>query len=52
MSSNDGIITGKPRRLMPIFWRLFALLYAHRCDVVDNDRLLAELYPGDEGSSR
>jgi DNA-binding response OmpR family regulator len=38
------LVAGKPRRLTPRFWRLFPLLYAHRGDVVDNDRLLAELY--------
>ena len=38
------LVVGKPRRLTPIFWRLFTVLYAHRGDVVDNDRLLAELY--------
>ena len=35
---------GQPRRLTPNFWRLFTLLYRHRGDVVDNDRIQAELY--------
>ena len=37
-------VAGKPRRLTPNFWRLFTLLYRHRGDVVDNDRICAELY--------
>jgi DNA-binding response OmpR family regulator len=37
-------VAGKPRRLTPNFWRLFTLLYRHRGDVVDNDRIQAELY--------
>jgi hypothetical protein len=32
------------------FWRLFTLLYRHRGDVVDNDRVQVELY--DEPNSR
>jgi DNA-binding winged helix-turn-helix (wHTH) protein len=38
------LVAGKPRRLTPNFWRLFTLLYRHRGDVVDNDRIWAELY--------
>jgi DNA-binding response OmpR family regulator len=38
------LVAGKPRRLTPSFWRLFTLLYRHRGDVVDNDRIQAELY--------
>ena len=38
------VVAGKPRRLTPNFWRLFTLLYRHRGDVVDNDRIQAELY--------
>jgi DNA-binding response OmpR family regulator len=38
------LVAGKPRRLTPNFWRLFTLLYRHRGDVVDNDRIQAELY--------
>ena len=38
------LVVGKPRRLTPNFWRLFTLLYRHRGDVVDNDRIQAELY--------
>ena len=38
------LVAGKPRRLTPYFWRLFTLLYRHRGDVVDNDRIQAELY--------
>jgi DNA-binding response OmpR family regulator len=38
------LVAGKPRRLTPAFWRLFTLLYRHRGDVVDNDRIQAELY--------
>jgi DNA-binding response OmpR family regulator len=30
--------------LTPNLWRLFTLLYGHRGDVVDNDRIQAELY--------
>jgi DNA-binding response OmpR family regulator len=41
-------VAGKPRRVTPTFWRLFALLYAHRNEVVDYGRLLAELYPDGE----
>jgi DNA-binding response OmpR family regulator len=37
------LVAGKPCRLAPALWRLFALLYQHRSDVVDNDRLHAEL---------
>jgi DNA-binding response OmpR family regulator len=37
------LVAGKPRRLAPSLWRLFALLYQHRGDVVDNDQLHAEL---------
>ena len=37
-------VAGKPRRLTPSFWRLFIFLYRHRGDVIDNDRLYAELY--------
>jgi hypothetical protein len=38
-------VAGKPRRLTPNFWRLFfTLLYRHRGDVVDNDRIQAERY--------
>jgi DNA-binding response OmpR family regulator len=37
------LVAGKPCRLAPTLWRLFALLYQHRSDVVDNDRLHAEL---------
>ncbi len=46
-STADGIswlVAGKPRRLTPSFWRLFTLLYQHRGDVIENDRLYAELY--------
>jgi DNA-binding response OmpR family regulator len=35
---------GKSRRLTPAVWRLFTLLYRHRGDVVDKDRIQAELY--------
>jgi hypothetical protein len=42
------LVAGKPRRLTPIFWRLFTLLYARRGDVVDNDRLFAEVYRDQE----
>jgi DNA-binding response OmpR family regulator len=38
------LVAGKPCRLAPTLWRLFTLLYRHRSDVVDNDRLHAELY--------
>jgi DNA-binding response OmpR family regulator len=38
------LVAGKPRRLTPSFWRLFTLLYRHRGDVIENDRLYAELY--------
>ena len=38
------MVAGKPRRLTPTFWRLFALLYSQRGDVVSNDQLHAELY--------
>ena len=38
------LFAGKPRRLTPAFWRLFTFLYRHRGDVVDNDRIQAELY--------
>ena len=38
------LVAGKARRLTPKFWRLFTLLYRHRGDVVDNDRICAELY--------
>jgi DNA-binding response OmpR family regulator len=38
------VVTGKQHRLTLTFWRLFALLYAHRGDVVYNERLHAELY--------
>jgi hypothetical protein len=37
------LVSGKPCRLAPTLWRLFTLLYQHRSDVVDNDRLHAEL---------
>jgi DNA-binding response OmpR family regulator len=38
------LVAGKPRRLTPNFRRLFTLIYRHRGDVVDNDRIQAELY--------
>jgi DNA-binding response OmpR family regulator len=38
------LVAGKPRRLTPKFWRLFTLLYWHRGDVIDNNRIQAELY--------
>ena len=38
------LVAGKPRRLPPNFWRLFTFLYQHRGDVVDDDRIRAELY--------
>ena len=38
------LVAGKPRRLTPKFWQLLTLLYRHRGDVVDNDRICAELY--------
>jgi DNA-binding response OmpR family regulator len=38
------LVAGKSRRLTPSFWRLFTLLYRHRGDVIENDRLYAELY--------
>jgi DNA-binding response OmpR family regulator len=38
------LVAGKPRRLTPRFWRLFTFLYRHRGDVIENDRLYAELY--------
>ena len=38
------VIAGTPRRLTPTFWRLFTLLYRRRGDVVENNRLHAELY--------
>ena len=37
-------VAGKPRRLTPMFWRMFTLLYVHRYDVVDYDRLHSELH--------
>jgi DNA-binding response OmpR family regulator len=37
------LVASKRCRLAPTLWRLFALLYQHRGDVVDNDRLHAEL---------
>jgi DNA-binding response OmpR family regulator len=37
-------VAGKSRRLTPKLWPLFTLLYRHRGDVVDNDRICAELY--------
>jgi DNA-binding response OmpR family regulator len=37
------LAASKRCRLAPTLWRLFALLYQHRGDVVDNDRLHAEL---------
>ena len=37
------LVAGKPCRLTPTLWRLFTLLYRHRGDVVDSDRLHAEL---------
>ena len=45
-STGDGISywSLKPRRLTPAFWRLFTLLYRHGGDVVDNDRIQAEIY--------
>jgi DNA-binding response OmpR family regulator len=42
------LVAGKPRRLTPNFWRLFTFLYRHRGDVVDNDRICAELYDATE----
>jgi DNA-binding response OmpR family regulator len=42
------LVAGKPRRLTPNFWQLFTLLYRHRGDVVDNDRICAELYDANE----
>jgi DNA-binding response OmpR family regulator len=36
-------VAGKPCRLAPSLWRLFALLYHHLGDVVDTDRLHAEV---------
>jgi DNA-binding response OmpR family regulator len=38
------LVAGKPCRLTPNFWRLFTLLYPHRGDVLENDRIQAELY--------
>jgi DNA-binding response OmpR family regulator len=38
------LVAGKPCRLAPTLWRLFTVLYRHRSDVVDNDRLREELY--------
>ena len=38
------LVAGKSWRLAPTLWRLFALLYQHRGDVLDNDRLHVELY--------
>jgi DNA-binding response OmpR family regulator len=38
------LVARKLRRLTPNFWRLFTLLYRHRGDVVDNNRICAELY--------
>jgi DNA-binding response OmpR family regulator len=38
------LVAGNPRRLTYNFWRLFTLLYRHRGDVVDNDRICAKLY--------
>jgi hypothetical protein len=38
------LVAGKPRRLTRNFWRLFTLRYRHLGDVVDNDRICAELY--------
>jgi DNA-binding winged helix-turn-helix (wHTH) protein len=38
------LAAGKPRRLTPRFSRLFTFLYRHRGDVIENDRLYAELY--------
>jgi DNA-binding response OmpR family regulator len=37
------VVAGKQCRLAPTLWRLFTLLYRHRGDVVDNDRVHAEL---------
>jgi DNA-binding response OmpR family regulator len=44
-------VAGAPRRLTVTHWRLFALLYRHRGDVVDADRIRAELSKGEEHPS-
>ena len=38
------LVAGKPCRVAPTLWRLFTVLYWHRSDVIDNDRLRDELY--------
>jgi hypothetical protein len=52
ISIGDGIScwppASRPRRLTPNFWRLSTLLYEHRGDAVDNDRICAELYDANE----
>jgi DNA-binding response OmpR family regulator len=41
---NLVLVAGKPCRVAPTLWRLFTVLYWHRSDVIDNDRLRDELY--------
>jgi hypothetical protein len=38
------LVAGKPRRLAPTLWRLFTVLSRRSGDVIDDDRLRAELY--------
>jgi DNA-binding response OmpR family regulator len=40
------MIAGRPRSLTATHWQIFMLLYRHRGDVVDNDRIHAELCEG------
>ena len=40
------MIAGGPRSLTATHWQIFMLLYRHRGDVVDNDRIHAELCEG------
>lgn len=40
------IVAGKPCRLRPEHWQVFALLYGQRGRVVGSDRIHAELYYG------
>jgi DNA-binding response OmpR family regulator len=40
------MVTGSPRSLTATHWQIFMLLYRHRGDVVDNDRINAELSEG------
>jgi DNA-binding response OmpR family regulator len=38
------LVAGRRCRLAPTLWRLFTVLYRHRGDVIENDRLRDELY--------